>query len=201
MAAVSASQRCAADSVSVSSTVCRSKVERLITLSTSAVAVCCCRDSRSSLSRRVFSMAMTAWLAKFWTSSIFLAVNTDHADQLVFLKQRDYDEGAGTPEVGKSSGVWVALEVRLGHSQIIDVHHLSGSRDPAERAAWGGTDHRAPPRLCVCSRDVVQSDISVRLTVIEVQGAEFCAAEPNRVREHGLEHRLQVAGRARYYLQ
>src|SRR5262249_25897813 len=41
------------------STFCRSNVERLITLSTSAVAVCCESDSRSSLSRRVFSMAMT----------------------------------------------------------------------------------------------------------------------------------------------
>ena len=30
--------------------------------------------SRSSLSRRVFSMAMTAWAAKFWTSSICLSV-------------------------------------------------------------------------------------------------------------------------------
>ena len=36
--------RCAANSTSVSSTVCRSKVERLITLSTSAVAVCCCSE-------------------------------------------------------------------------------------------------------------------------------------------------------------
>ena len=33
--------------------------------STSDVAVCCCSDSRNSLSRRVFSMAMTAWAAKF----------------------------------------------------------------------------------------------------------------------------------------
>ena len=53
----------AADSTSVSSTACRSNVERLMTLSTSAVAVCCCSDSRSSLSSRVFSMAMTAWAA------------------------------------------------------------------------------------------------------------------------------------------
>ena len=40
-----------------------------------AVAVCCCNDSRSSLSRRVFSMAMTAWLAKFAASSICFWVN------------------------------------------------------------------------------------------------------------------------------
>ena len=41
---MSASHSRAADSTSVSSTVCRSKVERLMTLSTSAVAVCCCSD-------------------------------------------------------------------------------------------------------------------------------------------------------------
>ena len=63
-AAISASHSRAADSASVSSTVCRSNVERLMTLSTSAVAVCCCSDSRSSLSSRVFSIAMTAWAAK-----------------------------------------------------------------------------------------------------------------------------------------
>jgi hypothetical protein len=36
----------------------------LMTLSTSAVAVCCCKDSRSSFRSRVFSMAMTAWASK-----------------------------------------------------------------------------------------------------------------------------------------
>ena len=39
----------------------------LMTLSTSDVAVCCSSDIRAahSLSRRVFSIAITAWLAKF----------------------------------------------------------------------------------------------------------------------------------------
>ncbi len=53
-----------------------------MTFSTSHVAVCCSSDSerssvrwRSSLSSRVFSMAMTAWAAKFCTSSICLSVN------------------------------------------------------------------------------------------------------------------------------
>src|ERR1700730_6072137 len=58
-----ASHSCKADLTSALSTVCRSKVERLMTLSTSAVAVCCWSDSRSSLRRRVFSMAITAWSA------------------------------------------------------------------------------------------------------------------------------------------
>src|SRR5262249_31095588 len=41
MVAISASHRRAADPTSVSSTACRSKVERLMALSTSGVAVCC----------------------------------------------------------------------------------------------------------------------------------------------------------------
>ena len=46
-----------------------------MTLSTSAVADCCCRDSRSSLSSLAFSMAITAWSAKVVTSSICFSVN------------------------------------------------------------------------------------------------------------------------------
>ncbi len=56
--------------------------ELLMTLSIPEVAVCCSNASlrssvrcRSSLSSRVFSMAITAWLAKFVTSSICLPVN------------------------------------------------------------------------------------------------------------------------------
>ena len=63
-----------------------------MTLSTSAVAVCCCSDSRSSLSSRVFSMAMTACAAKLFSSVDLLvgeglhllAVNRDDANQLIF---------------------------------------------------------------------------------------------------------------------
>ena len=77
--------------------------EELMTLSTSAVAVCCWRDSRSSLSSRVFSMAMTAWAAKFLTSSIcfvgewpyLLSVDSDRADHLVVFEQRDAKKESG----------------------------------------------------------------------------------------------------------
>ena len=71
-----------------------------MTLSTSAVAVCCCRAIgalRSSLSSRVFSMAMTAWAAKFvhqldllvGEGTNFLAVNGERTDQFVLLQHRD----------------------------------------------------------------------------------------------------------------
>ena len=61
------------------------QVELEITWSTSEVAVCCSRASvrsvvrwRSSLSSRAFSMAMTAWAAKFLTKlDLFLGEGAD----------------------------------------------------------------------------------------------------------------------------
>src|SRR5262249_7226289 len=49
--------------------------EELIMPRTSALAVCCSRDSRSSLSSRAFSIAMTACVAKFCAIAICLSVN------------------------------------------------------------------------------------------------------------------------------
>ena len=45
-----------------------------MTLSTSEVAVCCWKEdfASSSLSSPVFSMAMTAWAAKFWEQRYLL---------------------------------------------------------------------------------------------------------------------------------
>jgi hypothetical protein len=78
----------------------KSEADLLITLSTLLVAVWYSSDSsrspvrsRSSLRSRVFSMAMTAWAAKFEISSICLsvngftsAINVDGTDNLVLLE-------------------------------------------------------------------------------------------------------------------
>ena len=47
--------------------------EALITCNTSAVAVCCSNASRCSVSSRAFSIAITAWAAKFSSSAICLS--------------------------------------------------------------------------------------------------------------------------------
>ena len=66
MLPLSASQSRAADfNKGLQHQVRQSNADRPMTSSTSAVAVCCSSDSRSSFSSRAFSMAMTAWAAKF----------------------------------------------------------------------------------------------------------------------------------------
>ena len=98
-----------------SNTGCRSPGELVMTLSTSEVAVCCSSDSvrssvrwRSSLSSRVFSMAMTACAAKFvhqldllvGERPHLLAVDGDGADQLVVLEHRHGEKRACAAELG-----------------------------------------------------------------------------------------------------
>ena len=99
--------------------------ELLMTFSTSAVAVCCCeRLARSSLSSRVFSMAITAWAAKFVSNSICLSVNGPYllaiddngADQLVFLEHRHDDMRAGAGGVDQRDDAGVARDIALARA-------------------------------------------------------------------------------------
>ena len=91
MFAISAPHRRAADSTKVSRTGCRSKVERLMTLSTSAVAVCCCSDTRNSLSSHVCLDGDDGLLRKVGDQfdllvsegTHFLAINRNGANQRI----------------------------------------------------------------------------------------------------------------------
>src|SRR5215831_8190444 len=136
MNALSASHSPAADSTSVWSTVCRSKVERLMTLSTSAVVVCCCNDSRSSFRRRVLDRddrltrkALNQLYLLFGEGANLLPVNADDADQFAFSENRHGDEGANPREVSKSPDIWIAFQVWRDRPQILGVHCLLGLDD------------------------------------------------------------------------
>ena len=88
-------------SATVSNTARRSNAERLMTSSTSAVAVCCSSDSEfaccSASNSRVFSMAMTAWSAKVVNQldllvgkgTNFLAGQPERPDQFAFVQHRN----------------------------------------------------------------------------------------------------------------
>jgi len=69
-----ASQSRIAFSSIASNTGARSPGDELMTCNTSAVAVCCSRASRVSVRSRAFSIAMTAWAAKFCNRAISLSV-------------------------------------------------------------------------------------------------------------------------------
>ena len=202
IAAISASHSRAADSVSVLSTGCRSNVERLITFSTSAVAVCCCSDSRSSFSSRVFSIAMTACAAKFCEQldlfvgerTDLLPVDGDGADQVALLEHGDAASVRAPAKLQWQRSellgcVWLCPEVG-------NVNDCFVAADVRPVRYWGGMN-----RLCAAAYST------------NFAGASWCAtmrnafpstatelpngvANPRRVLQHGLEYRLQIARRA-----
>src|ERR1700692_3745512 len=107
-----------ADPTNVSSTVCRSNAERLMTLSTSAVAVCCCSDSLKSSGRAGRTTSLTGLLLVGRGAPAplvggvaddtdllvcerpnLLTVDRDGADQLVFPEHGDEDQRPGPRQI------------------------------------------------------------------------------------------------------
>src|SRR5262249_8756082 len=96
IAALSASHSRAADWTSVSSTVWRSKVERLMTLSTSAVAVCRCSDSPQLVKKPCVLDGDDGLVGEvlhqldlpIGERTDLLAVNAERTNQLVLFEHR-----------------------------------------------------------------------------------------------------------------
>src|SRR6516162_3301673 len=103
----------------VSSTVCKSSVEFTAwdtsPSARSSSTECVSSDVRAcnSPSSRAFSIAMTAWAAKFCTSAICLSENDDSADQQIVLEHRHAERGTRATEL-HDCGVFSA-GVPVGH--------------------------------------------------------------------------------------
>jgi hypothetical protein len=115
-------------------------------------------------------MAMTAWLAKFATNSICLAVN----DELVLLEHRDSDKSPGASEfevVGaRRIGVVDRLGLDIGNlSRLLSRHHAS-ERGPG----YGTQQERVAPSLLHISRwRIMLADKAEGLSFAEIERAKF----------------------------
>ena len=142
-----------------------------MTFNTSEVAVCCSSDSerssvrwRSSLSSRVFSMAITACAAKFCDQldllvgerADLLAVNADGADQLVVLEHRHDKQRFARRRARQRTS---ADRVRCTARHVGDVDDLLRLHDATETACSGlgrVADRAAQlfvARAACCARD------------------------------------------------
>ena len=129
----------------MSSTGCTSAVERLMTLSTSLVAVWYSSDSSrsrvracNSPSSRAFSIAMTAWSAKVRTSSICRSVNgSTRFRERVIAPSTAPSRSSGTPSTVRRP------EAAASGSAIV--------RDQREYPRHARPGLRAlPARRCLC---------------------------------------------------
>src|SRR5262249_21976754 len=120
----------------------------------------------------------------------------DDSDQLVVLEHRHADYRMNATEFDPGDGPRIAVGIGLGLCKVGKVGRLLRSHYLAKRATWGRTERAATARLGECRGHVVRSDNPQSVPLAEVKRAEFGLAKPGRVLQHGLEHRLQLAGRA-----
>src|SRR6266567_1514157 len=128
MAALSASHNLAADSTRVSSTAWRSNVDRLMTLSTSAVAVCCSKESRSSFSRRALGIGNIHDPAIEHRGAGHVVVREGN------WKSQSYCFGI--------AGIGCADGHRLQHISIRQGDHDRGARKELQRTGYDGVEYR-----------------------------------------------------------
>ncbi len=214
MSAPSAPASRAAFSTRVSSTGWRSNVERLITLSTSLVAVCCSSATRSSLfrasssvNRRTFSMAMTAWSANVSSSAICGRVKgrgsvRANADRCRSAAPR---AATGTPAGSGTGRRRRFLDPRTPESTS-DVRRTCtmarvANRAPAHRPAPAGCIGKCSPQGSDTCRVEQWTATSSTHSPSKHAPCRPATAQPDRALRDGVEDRLHVGRRARDHAQ
>ena len=123
-----------------------------MTLSTSAVAVCCCeRLALHSLNSRVFSIAITAWSANVVTSSICLSVNGRTARSRQRRSRRSVpSRSSGTPSTVRIPAALFELTER-----VFRVGKNVGNMDGTAFAALRAADNACRgQRQSICSSGI-----------------------------------------------
>ena len=132
-------------------------------------------------------------------STHLLAKNADRADQFIILEHRDAHDRPIIAQFNRSEPVRI---VRSMCRNVVDLDHLFRGGSTPE----GGVRRRPEAELAsacfgICGRRVVQCNGPKRISFAEPKRAEFGLTNASCVLQHGIEHRLQLAGRARDHLQ
>ena len=156
-------------------------------------------NSRSSLSSRVFSMAMTAWRGEigyqfdllFGERAHLLSINTNCADELVLLDHRHVQQGRR-----RRSRLWgpqvlvaTAIVSNLGHLFCCRGDGRAVVRDRREKRLLLTVSAHSGGALCSATRRNM-------LPFAQEHCAELRLADARRIFQHCLEDRLQFARRA-----
>src|SRR6516164_8505980 len=174
-----------------------------MTLSTSDVAVCWSSDSvrssvrwRNSLSSRAFSIAMTAWSAKFCTSATCFSEKGrtswryhNHANQLI---SPDHRHSYHAPRTAKFAQLractsWRCSIVRL----VLHIGDLTcplRRHRPSQESGTSGIDDRmALPLFSERKWRTMQRDGTKTIAFPKVERAEFRLTDARGILQHGLE--------------
>ena len=178
-------------------------------LSTSAVAVCCCSDSRSSLSRRVFSMAIDGLGGEIFDQldllvgerPDFVPINVDDTNEFRFPQHRNADDRSRTSAIGERDNGLVALAIGCCGAKVREMRSLLGSCRDRMGLSGCGRRSRSRNMLSTCRRRVSDRNIPKSVALAKRQIAKLRLADARRVLQQRLEHGYQLARRAADDLQ
>src|SRR6516165_5644249 len=126
----------------------------------------------------------------------YLSVDAEETDHLVFLQHGHPENGSLTTELDCGNGLGNAFQVRLLDREIGNMDHLSRLKHAGYGTVSSSPQGCAPAFLDQRLRCVMCGSELKRLPIAQVHVAEVSLAETGSVRKYGLEHGLQIAGRA-----
>jgi hypothetical protein len=153
--------------------------------------------------RRAFSIAITAWAAKFCKQrdlliaerSNFLAVDVDKAKHGGVLDERYDQSRSGTAEFDYSATIGLAALVGIGISKVHSVDDAFPLDKPRRPRAKPKDRRVALPVFGEREGDAQCGGGLEALAVIGCQRPESGVAQPHRLVEHCIEDRGEVTGR------
>jgi hypothetical protein len=196
----SASQRRAADCTNVSSTACRSNVDRLMTLSTSAVAVCCCSDSRRLVEQPRVLDGDDCLSSKIChqrdllviEGAHLLAVHNNCTNKFVVLQHGNCNKRSDTSNFDSGNDVWItSFSEELLSCQIGNMDNRFGCDQATERISRTRTNGCAAAKLGKGKRGIVcrceMQGVAVPAKYIAKLGITNASGILQDRCEHGLE--------------
>ena len=182
----------------------------LITLSTSAVAVCCCRiragrqcfhatreqprvlDGDDGLGRKLFQQG-DLFVRK---ASFLLPEDHDVADDTFLLDQRHGEQTAGTAEVNERAAIGFAAAIGVELDEVGQFDNRLALQQARGRSARAVCHRVAAAVLVVGGRWPPGGGGMKQLTVERVEGAEVRATKLHCLAKHGVKNGRKVAGGA-----
>src|SRR5690349_18498225 len=126
--------------------------------------------------------------------SHLLAIDHDCAYKLVVLEHGYSKQGACPQDLDRGGSQCALLDATVLGLDIGDMDHLFGSDDPAERRGWLRDESTAGEQVPVGGWRSMEFCRLKADAIKHQQVAKRSLADIERVAEHGLEHRLEVAG-------
>jgi hypothetical protein len=123
-----------------------------------------------------------------------LAVDTDRTDQDVVLEHRDNKKRSHAAQFHSSHGKRIAFRIVAELCAIQNMDGAWSAKNLRKSGAWGRSNRSAPEEFFKTCWRIMRRDGAKRTVLIPEHMTKAGAADARSVLQHGLEHRLKIAG-------